>query len=153
MMKSNTSVNTYKKITQNGLLSEQREAVYRTLYKRKAATASQLAEVMGERVKGSVCARLTELRDRGVVKEKAHVKCPVSGEVVALWTVTGKLPKKPVKRVSASRKRIQELEAKLLEMEGEFILFAEEAYGKLQAAKTKNKNLRKSLKMARANSL
>lgn len=64
--------------------------------------------------------RLSELRDRGVVKELGEVKCPISGHQVILWDVTKDLPANPPRKVSkleAARARIKELEAKVDELE------------------------------------
>jgi hypothetical protein len=88
-----TSAKAYNKIKEEGLLSKTRFAVYEHLFRFGPLTASQIAEEKQFRVKGSVCARLTELRTLGVVEEVQEVICPISKQTVILWDVTDRLPK------------------------------------------------------------
>ena len=88
-----TSAKAYNTIKEEGLLSKARFAVYEHLFRFGPMTASQIAQEKQFRVKGSVCARLTELRNLGVAEEIREVVCPISNQTVILWDVTDRLPR------------------------------------------------------------
>ena len=95
-----TSIEAYQTIKQEGLLSRARLEVYLALFSMGPCTAGELfiKRVSAHKlVKGSVCARLTELRQIGVVKEVGEKICEATGQNVILWDVTSKLPKKLIK--------------------------------------------------------
>jgi len=87
-----TSLDAYNSIRENGILSRARFLVYSNLFESGPLTANELAEKMKVRVKGSVCARLTELRDMGCVEEIKEIKCPISGLKTILWDVNDRIP-------------------------------------------------------------
>ena len=136
------TLKTYNEVINSGELSPQREAVYANMWKHKRATASEIAKSLRVRVKGSVCARLTELRDRGIVKERGYVKCPISGLVVAQWATLNQTPHKPKKRLSPAQRRANELE-KALEA-SEFLRTRQLTL--LRKLRKKNRDLRITMK-------
>jgi hypothetical protein len=96
-----TSKQAYNEITVSGLLTDARYVVYTSIYHHGPLTAGECFLKMQEDhvghtiVKGSVCARLTELRRLGVVAEVGKRKCALTGKNAILWQVTNKLPIKP----------------------------------------------------------
>lgn len=92
-----TSIATYRQIEAEGLLSEQRLAVYQALYRHGPCTAGELAAAMvaegadGE-VRHRVSRRLPELRDVGVAAERGTRVCRAGGRESIVWDVTASLP-------------------------------------------------------------
>jgi len=110
-MARTTSVRTFKRIKKNGLLSKSRLEVYEALYNNGPCTAGQLFKnLKNVIVKGSVCARLTELRQRGCAMEIGTTKCPVTGQNAALWDVTKDLPTEPTKVKETRAAKLARLE-------------------------------------------
>lgn len=104
-MTRQTSIDAYQEILSNGLLSDRRFEIYKILYKTGPMTANEISEYMRGRnyAKGSNAhARLCELRELGVVKEVAEVKCSITGMTVIQWDVTDSLPKKLEKKAESS---------------------------------------------------
>lgn len=99
-----TSIESYNKIKDNGLLSKRRWQVYDILFKHGALTASELAikfRIMYESSAPNqlnIGTRLGELRDCGVASEVRSAICSATGMLVALWDVTSKLPLMPPKQ-------------------------------------------------------
>jgi hypothetical protein len=110
-----TSVQAYHKIKDEGLLSEARMVVYDILFHGGPLTAGEIFKLGQERleghteVKGSICARLTELRESGAVKEIGKKTCHVTGHNAILWDVTGQIPEK-IERKKSKTQIIAELE-------------------------------------------
>lgn len=93
-----TSIDTYKQIKDEGLLSRRRMQVYEVLFKHGPLTGGQVAA----KVKAlygqwghseTIRNRITELRDLGTVSEIKTVACPITGRNSILWDVTKNLPK------------------------------------------------------------
>ncbi len=98
-----TSIETYKKIRDDGLLSKLRFEVYKYIYENGPCTAKQITLALRKSITGadsSYHARLSELRDRGVIEEVGYAELPQSKHKVILWNTTNKLPAKikPVKK-------------------------------------------------------
>ena len=92
-----TSIEAYKKIKESGLLSKRRWEVYDIVCRYGEVTGSQvvkhfLEEIGGNVHGGSINGRLSELRDRGVIRETKEAPCPITGHVVIFWESTGRLP-------------------------------------------------------------
>lgn len=100
-MTRQTSIDAYKTIKNNGLLSERRWQVYDVLYSYGPMTAGELSEQLPKKLSrtigSNVHARLAELKESGVVREVKTTICSVSGMKVIQWDVTSKLPKKIIK--------------------------------------------------------
>jgi len=90
------SIEAYREIQLNGLLSARRFEIYNYLFYSGPATATEISHGLQERNtnNANVRARLNELRDMGVVYEVQNVNCPYTGMTVIQWDVTDKLPKK-----------------------------------------------------------
>lgn len=100
-MTRQTSIDAFNEIVANGLLSERRFQVYEILFRDGPLTANQVINIF--KIKhpmlntGAVTTRLSELRNAGVVMELGEIECPVTGNNVIQWDVTGNLPRKVIK--------------------------------------------------------
>ncbi len=114
-MTRDTSVEAYREIKENGLLSKQRWEVYDLLFEYGPRTAAELWQVSPRRhtqdYRPANINRLGELRDCGVVKELEPRKCSVTGRRVIVWDVTRYTPVKPVKKCRESKAVLAEREA------------------------------------------
>lgn len=105
-MQRQTSVDTYRTIEREGLLSKMRFRVYAMLYEHGPATAAELASkfppsVGGRGEAGNVHARLGELVSLKCAMELPDVReCRVTGRLVTVYDVTDLLPGKFPKRES-----------------------------------------------------
>jgi len=97
-----TSIDVYHQIESEGLLSKRRWEVYHILFNHGPMTSnetfdySKLHGVDGYRHNAN--ARMTELRELGVVQEIGTTLCSKTGRRVILWDVTSNLPKEPPKK-------------------------------------------------------
>lgn len=103
-----TSIDIYHQIQNDGLLSKRRWQVYDILYQHGPLTGGEVASYMKSihGVRGfseSVRNRLTELREMGAAREVGETSCPVTGNQVILWDVTGDLPRQIDKSVSPTK--------------------------------------------------
>ena len=105
-----TSLEAFRKIRDEGLLSERRFQVYATLYKYGPCTANELAKNfhlmnfnLAKNVNMNIVTRLGELRDAGVAREVRERECSVTGMRVIEWDVTDGLPVKPPKKTKKLR--------------------------------------------------
>lgn len=121
-----TSIETYRQIEAEGLLSKMRFEAYELLFNYGPLTANQLMQqakllnpAKSHQSLESIGRRLSELRDVGVIYEVKEINCPVTGRPVILWDVTEKLPlkwDKPKKhkcKTCAGRGYILEQQSKL----------------------------------------
>lgn len=102
-MTRKTSLDVYHEIEANGLLSERRWNVYKTLYRIGPATAAEISNSdissFTNPAKGDNShARLSELKEMGCVDEVGTKKCDITGRDVLLFDVTESLPVKLEKR-------------------------------------------------------
>ncbi len=92
------SVEAFRQIIDEGLLSRRRMEIYTALFFHGPCAASELVRhIPGGRsnpTQSNVHARLGELRDLGVVRELDPVRCPSTGRMVIAWQTTGALPSK-----------------------------------------------------------
>ena len=107
-----TSRAVYHQIKANGLLSQRRWEVYDWLFHNGPATGREAIRGARAADRGPVIsqtrARLTELRDMGVVEEVGTTTDKVTGHEVILWDVTNKLPTKlPPRKVGKTRKQLE----------------------------------------------
>lgn len=96
-----TSIEVYRQIEAEGLLSRMRLEVYSALFRIGPATAAEIARELlkggasphgGRGGPGNVGARLVELCELGVAQEVGERVCQVTGRNVLLWDVTNNLP-------------------------------------------------------------
>lgn len=115
-MTRNTSIEAYHKIKDEGLLTEARFSVYDILFERGPMTAGELFQWSQRRheghtvVKGSICARLTELRELGVAAEIGKRQCGLTGHTAIVWDVTERLPELLIERGPSKDQQIEALE-------------------------------------------
>lgn len=94
-----TSLESYKTIKENGLLSQRRFETYELLFKHGPATAMELRKYFPKNsVDSQIRARLNELREHGVAYERRERVCNVTGMNVIEWEVTDRLPLKLEKK-------------------------------------------------------
>jgi predicted transcriptional regulator len=86
-----TSIDCYKQILAEGLLSKQRLQVYFALLKMgKPSTTREVYATMI--VDKQEATRFTELRNLGVIYEVGNRKCSITGRNAIEWDLTDKLP-------------------------------------------------------------
>ena len=98
-MARKTSVDTFNKIKQNGLLPRKRSEVYSILYEFGPMTGGEVAkkhqELFNRRgVSESIRNRITELVKQGAVEELGERPCNITGNNSILFQTTDELPKK-----------------------------------------------------------
>ena len=111
-----TSIEVYNQIKDEGLLSERRLEIYKIVYNNGPMTATEahvkcgLANIKGYR--NNANARLLELRELGVVKERGTGICSQTGRKVIRWETTDKLPYKltPLQKL---KRQLKQAEAKV----------------------------------------
>ena len=105
-----TSIDCYNQIKSSGLLSKRRWEIYDIVFRYGAMTSnetfdySELKGVDGYRHNAN--ARMTELRELGVVQELGTTICSKTGKKVILWDVTARLPVKAVIGKTTKKERI-----------------------------------------------
>lgn len=105
-----TSIEAYRTIREEGLLSQRRFQVYDLLYQHGPCTANELVNRTGRTSSlgnQNIVTRLGELREMGCVKELGTRQCNVTGMRVIVWDVTSNLPRKLERELSRSRKAIR----------------------------------------------
>ena len=97
------------------MLNDTRFRVYDALFRHGPLTGGELFRVgvkngywLGSKIKGSICARLTELRQQGVTEEQGVQRCSYTGKKAIVWDVTDRLPIKLDKNRKPSNKKIIE---------------------------------------------
>ena len=111
-MARETSIETYNQIKAEGLLSERRLQVYEILYEHGPMTGSQVSKIFHQKHTGTTLSetvrnRITELIERGVVKEMPEtVICPFSKRRVLQFDVTSGLPTEPQKQITRKERII-----------------------------------------------
>jgi len=90
-----TSIDAYRKIEAEGLLSKLKWDVYSCLFKHGPMTQGETwKKHFPKSQRHNICPRFAELERYGVIKSVGTKPCPVSGVEVMLWDVTSKLPKR-----------------------------------------------------------
>jgi hypothetical protein len=98
-MTRKTSIETFRQIEEEGMLSSRRLQVYSTLFKIGPATAAEISEAdrgsFTNPAKGDNShARLSELKKMGCVEEVGERVCSITGRNVLVFDVTSDLPQK-----------------------------------------------------------
>jgi len=126
MVTRQTSIDAYRIIEAEGLLSNRRWEVYSTLFQKGPITATQIADQMpgykSPSVGYNVHARLCEMREMGCVQEVGETSCPLTKMRVILWDVTDRIPTKLEKGTKKTKDQIiLELKERIRELEGEIL--------------------------------
>lgn len=115
-----TSKKALFELLSSGLLSRQREYVFRMLYHYGPATANELYEHMREsrsKNAGNVTTRLSELRTMQCVDEVDKRECRITGKTCIVWDVNGNQPipyyKPKGKSKNALQKEVRFLRARV----------------------------------------
>jgi hypothetical protein len=90
-----TSIDCYKQIQAQGLLSKRRFEVYEAIFKNAPCTTNEALKgihLSDGNYRSNEGSRTTELRDLGVIYEKSIKKCTVTGRNVIEWDLTDRLP-------------------------------------------------------------
>ena len=90
MKKRQTSIDCYRQIKSEGLLSKRRLQVYESIFNYAPCTASEVFN--DKNLKTNQSGRFTELRDLGVIYEKGERLCKVTGRNVIEWDLTDTIP-------------------------------------------------------------
>ena len=112
-----TSIQAYREIQSNGLLSKRRFEVYDCLFHHGPLSSMEIKNRISSAALNSTSPRLAELRNMGVVAETGTKRCQHTGQTVILWDVTGNLPvalpkKKSLKQeLKELREKVRHLEA------------------------------------------
>lgn len=94
-----TSKEAYTKIKDSGLLSKRKWQVYDHVFVHGPVIARDVwKKIAPETSTGSICTRLSELREMGVVKEVGTKVDQATGMTVIEWDVTANLPRKLQKK-------------------------------------------------------
>lgn len=110
-----TSIETYRQISESGLLSQRRLEVYKAICKCEPCTSGEAIKYMSEHgIQHSHIAqsrgRFTELRDLGVIKEVGVRACAVSGRKCIVWEVTGDLPQGDIHKTKIDKKLLYDFD-------------------------------------------
>jgi len=90
-MTRETSIEVFRQIKDEGLLSDLRQQVYEVVFNFGPLTNSEAAKFMRCQ-KNLTSGRMTELRDLGVIRETGKRLCKITGRKVLGWEITGELP-------------------------------------------------------------
>jgi len=120
------SIEAYRNIKENGLLSRRRFEVYSWLFENGPATATQIANGLRKQDTNSsnVRARLNEMRSMGCTFEVEEVKCEHTGQTVILWDCTEQ--QAPLK-IHKKQTIIDKLKSRIIELEEEVRYLKNEA--------------------------
>lgn len=93
-----TSLDVYRQIESENLLSRMRWIVYKYIFHNGPCTISQTTNAFAKDIMslrgGTISSRFSELERVGVIKEVGVINCPFTGREVTLWDVTPNLPVK-----------------------------------------------------------
>lgn len=102
-----TSIEVYREIEASGILSHRRWEVYSALYKNGPLTRNEIAPFVNiPGYHSNISARLTELREMGIVMEVGEKLCSMTGNSIILWDVTDQLPRKLRQRINVKDIRL-----------------------------------------------
>lgn len=94
-----TSIEIYRRIKEEGLLSQLRFEVYDVLYRYGPLTAGEAwSWYFSRRQRSSISARMSELEERGVVYQHEERVCGLTGNKAIAWATTDRLPVDPPKK-------------------------------------------------------
>lgn len=100
-MTKRTSVETYRKVTESGLLSRLRTLVYKVIYEHGPITQGEcwklFFEGRGVLAQNSVTPRFAELEARGVIANVGSRPCKTTGHESFVYVTTDDLPVEPKK--------------------------------------------------------
>lgn len=101
-----TSIDAYKAIESEGLLTKERWLVYQHLFHKGPKTAHEIDSDMNS---PDAHKRLSELRDQGAISEVFQGSCPITGRRAIFWDVTDKVPEPYVRPLSKAQRLEREV--------------------------------------------
>lgn len=93
MPKSETSIEAYKRILNEGLLGKRQTEVYQAIYNYPNSTDKEIANKLGLEI-NVVVPRRNELEALGVVVYNGERKCSITGFKSKIWITTENIPLK-----------------------------------------------------------
>ena len=110
-MTRQTSIDTYIKVQESGLLSRRRFQVYDVLFHNGPLSQTEThAHIKDAATLHSVGPRFAELKKMGVIIEVGTRRCSITGENVYVWDVTDKLPVKFERKIARKAMKSQLLQ-------------------------------------------
>ena len=108
-----TSIECYRQIIAEGLLSKRRLQVYEILLENGCLTGTEISILFKQKHfttnhSEGIRNRISELFERGVVYEKGIVECKSTGRKVTLWDLTDNLPIKIKSSNKTKKQRIED---------------------------------------------
>lgn len=106
-----TSIDVYRQIVAEGLLTKRRLQVYRYLFKHGPLTQHEVTlAVAADNSNTAIrnyAPRFAELERAGAIETVGERGCSVTGNRVLVWDVTDKLPTKLEKNIKVSRRLLE----------------------------------------------
>ncbi len=101
-----TSIETFRRIEAEGLLSQLRFEVYKVVVERGPMTEGECWawHFEGKRQRCSITPRFSELEERGVIAVVGERKCGFTGNLAQVWESTDNLPIIPNKKPTPAEK-------------------------------------------------
>ena len=94
-MTRSTSIETYRQIESEGLLSRLRFDVYKVLFNGGPMTQGEVVDRFGGVPRPSITPRFAELERFGVIESIGERPCRVTGRKSMVWQTNDRLPVKP----------------------------------------------------------
>ena len=89
----------YADIVAEGLVGRLQLSVLANIVYHPGSTRAEVAEILGLQ-RGTVSARVKELKDLGVLEERGRRTCRITGRITSILFFTGSKPEKPWKTTS-----------------------------------------------------
>ena len=106
-----TSVEAYRQIQEEGLLSQLQWEVYDALYKSGPLTQGELwSDFFHDTQRHNIAPRCAELEKLGVIRTVGKRPCRVTGRVCLIWDVTDGLPTQPERKEETLKRLITDLQ-------------------------------------------
>lgn len=105
-----TSAEAYHAICDSGDVGKQQKRVYEYIYRHGPCTGNEVAKGLYSHHNSGPRARITELKEAGLLKEVGRVDDPITGRRAIQWDVTSEMPKKI--ETKTCKQKLEEAEAK-----------------------------------------
>ena len=118
-MVRDTSIDAYRMIKENGLLSRVNFDVYAVIHDHGPITIRETSLVLKNQYPATtVSPRFSDLERRGVIRSVEKRPCKITGNVVHSWECTDKLPEE-LERRKTNKEIIRELQVRVRQLEDE----------------------------------
>lgn len=128
-----TSINVYRQIEAEGLLSKRRWEVYNHLYKHGPLTQREAVNQISNKyaAERSYTPRFAELEKMLVIRSVGERVCSITGRQVLIWDVTDKLPKKIETKKEPTKSQLIDKLCRQVECFSKNLLFKDEELAEL----------------------